>query len=222
MELSERDRSKIFMCPLFSGTDRSSVCKIFEVCGCEIRTFLSGEVIFSPEKEQKAIGWLLDGKAEISTADQGKRTLLRFLSVGEPFGVASLFSEEPYVSMIVAKKTCRVFILPEHTIRRLLENEPAFLYRYLEFLSSRIRYLNRKIGYLTAGSTERRLGMYLISQNNDVFSLPISISDLSELLDVGRASLYRAFDKLEEDGYIQKNGRLIRLINKEAMLQAYQ
>ena len=222
MELTERDRNKIFACPLLEGTDRLSACKLFEACGCTVRAFTAGDVIFSPEQGQSAIGWLLDGKAEISTPDQGKHTLLRFLSVGEPFGVASLFSSEPYVSVIVAKKSCRVFFLTEIATRRLLETSSAFLYQYLEFLSSRIRFLNRKIGYLTAGSTERRLCLYLTSQKDDLFTLSVSISDLSELLDVGRASLYRAFDKLEEDGLIKKDGRTIRLLNKEALLQAYQ
>ncbi|MBQ9131384.1 MAG: Crp/Fnr family transcriptional regulator, partial [Clostridia bacterium] len=123
---------------------------------------------------------------------------------------------------IRAHGPCRILFLPEKAVRRLLETDTEFLYRYLGFLSDRIRYLNRKIGYLTAGSTERRLALYLHSFGTDSFSLTTSITSLSELLDVGRASLYRAFDKLTEDGFIQKDGRKIRLLKSEAMLQAYQ
>ncbi|MBQ5661825.1 MAG: winged helix-turn-helix domain-containing protein, partial [Clostridia bacterium] len=54
------------------------------------------------------------------------------------------------------------------------------------------------------------------------FSLNTSITSLSELLDIGRASLYRAFDKLCEDGLIEKDGRRIRIPDTEALLQAYQ
>ena len=45
---------------------------------------------------------------------------------------------------------------------------------------------------------------------------------LSELLDIGRASLYRAFDTLIADGYIEKNGRSIRLLAPDAMIRDYQ
>ncbi len=222
MEFNDRDLSKICSCALMQGVDPSDARDIFREYGCEIRSFSTGEIIFSPEQDQKKVGWLLLGKAVISTPDMSKHTLLRYLNVNEPFGVASLFSDAPYVSVIHAQKACRVFFLSEGAVRKLLESNPAFLYRYLEFLSGRIRFLNRKIGYLTAGSTERRLAIYLISQESDDFNLSVSFSDLSELLDVGRASLYRAFDKFMADGFIQKDGHRIRLINKEALLQAYQ
>lgn len=222
MTWNERDLNKIYSCFLLVDTDRAQARRVFDECACEIRTFEAGDIIFSPAQGQKAIGWLLSGNAQISTPDAGKQTLLRILNPAEPFGIASLFSEEPYVSIIRAQKKCRVFFLTEAAVRELLENDTAFLYRYLQFLSSRVRFLNRKIGYLTAGSTERRLAFYLASQGADTFTLPVSISDLSELLDVGRASLYRAFDKLAGDGFIQKDGRTLRLLNKEAMLQAYQ
>ena len=176
MRWTERDLKKIFACSLLDGTDRALACQVFAECACEIRAFSVGEVIFSPERDQKAIGWLLSGRAEISTPDTGKHTLLRILNVNEPFGVASLFSTEPYISLIRAQKNCRVFLLTEQAVRRLLQTDTAFLYRYLGFLSSRVRFLNRKIGYLTAGSAERKLALYLAAQSADVFTLPISIS----------------------------------------------
>ena len=112
--------------------------------------------------------------------------------------------------------------MPERAIKQLLEEDHAFLYQYLGFLSGRIRYLNRKIGYLTAGSAERRLALYLASLGEKTVRLAESISALSELLDVGRASLYRAFDKLTDDGFIAKDGRTIHLLDTDGMLAAYQ
>ena len=138
------------------------------------------------------------------------------------FGIANLFSDEPYVSEIRAHGACRVFMISEEAIRHLLENDSAFLYRYLAFLSGRIRFLNRKIGYLTAGSAERRLALYLVSLGRDSVRLDASISSLSELLDVGRASLYRAFDRLTEDGFLIKDGRNLTLLDADGMLRAYQ
>ena len=92
-----------------------------------------------------------------------------------------------------------------------------FLYHYLDFLSGRIRFLNRKIGYLTAGSAERRLALYLASFQKQELVLKDSISSLSELLDIGRASLYRAFDALEEQGLIRREGRSILVPDLKAL-----
>jgi hypothetical protein len=41
------------------------------------------------------------------------------------------------------------------------------------------------------------------------------------MLNIGRASLYRAFDKFIADGFITKNGKVITLIDREALKNNY-
>lgn len=207
--------------PLFLGTDREMLSRTVSEHGYCIKTILSGEEIFSPKDDRKTIGMILSGKAIVTTPDREKTVLMRYLTVGDLFGVANLFTKEPYVSIIRSSGNCNVFYLSEKSIRVLLETDREFLYRYLEFLSGRICFLNRKIGYLTAGSAERRLALYLTSLKGTPVTLPLSISSLSELLDVGRASLYRAFDRLTNDGFIKKDGRMFYLSDPDAMLHAY-
>ena len=106
--------------------------------------------------------------------------------------------------------------------RTPLGESPAFRENYIGFLGGRIRFLNRKIGYLTAGSAERRLALYLASLGPGEVRLSIPFSALSELLDIGRASLYRALDRLEADGQIVRHGgRSLTVVNPEALLSAY-
>jgi CRP-like cAMP-binding protein len=222
MCFSDQDIKKITEIPLFKECDPTTFRSVLNECGCQIRTFADGEILRSPEDTDRVAGVILKGKATVTTPDTARNTLLRFLGKGEMFGIANLFSEAPYISVIRANGECRAFLLPEQAIRQLLERDTAFLYRYLGFLSGRIRFLNQKIGYLTAGSAERRLALYLRSLGKGSVHLDESISSLSELLDVGRASLYRAFDKLTEDGFIQKQGRSFTLLDPEGMLKAYQ
>ncbi|MBQ8431926.1 MAG: Crp/Fnr family transcriptional regulator [Clostridia bacterium] len=207
--------------PLFRGTNPQGLAAILAEERCEVRSFSAGELLLSPDTTEKSAGLLLSGKAVVHTPDPTKKTLLRFLGAEEPFGIANLFTNEPYVSVIRAHGSCRVFFISESAIRRLLEEDHAFLYHYLEFLSGRIRYLNLKIGYLTAGSPERRLALYLFSLGKKEFRLSASISALSDLLNVSRASLYRAFERLESDGVLQKNGRNFYLPDPDAMLKLY-
>lgn len=222
MQFSEKDLKKLWANPLFYGVKKDVAEAILGEHGARVAVFADGETLLSPEAEKKTAGLILEGRAVVTTPDPTKKTLLRFLGVGEPFGIANLFSNAPYISVIRAHGACRVFLLPEAAIRRLLEDDHAFLYQYLAFLSGRIRYLNRKIGYLTAGSAERRLALYLWSLGKESVRLDASISALSELLDIGRASLYRAFDRLTADGFIRKEGRSITLLDPDGMLRAYQ
>lgn len=222
MTLTKKERERIFASPIFCGVDVASAIKTFERHGCYVADFEDGDIILSQAETSHKAGIFLTGEAIATTADNSKNALLRFFKAGDFFGIANLFTNERYVSAIGAKKRCRAFFFTEEAIRELLENDPTFLYNYLGFLSGRICYLNRKIRYLTAGSAERRLALYLTSFKTDTIELEASLSSLSELLDIGRASLYRAFDTLVADGYIQKDGRTIRLLAPDIMIKDYQ
>ena len=222
MKLTKKENEKIFRSPIFLGVDPANVVTLFEKHGCCAVEFEDGDIILSQNETSHKAGIFLAGEAIATTADDSKNALLRFFEAGDFFGIANLFTNEDYVSSIRAKKKCRVFFFAEEAIKELLETDKTFLYNYLGFLSGRICYLNRKIRYLTAGSAERRLAMYLSSFEKDTIELDASLSSLSELLDIGRASLYRAFDTLIADGYIEKNGRTIHLLAPAAMIQDYQ
>ena len=219
--INDKDFKKIMSSMLFCESDKARTREILERFGCHVSTVADGTLLLSPQTTEKMAGLVLSGRAVVTTPDPQKKTLLRFLGANEPFGISNLFTEDRFVSMIRAHGECRVFFLTEDALRTLLEEDHQFLYRYLAFLTGRIQYLNQKIGYLTAGSAERRLALYLASLGKVHVRLDASISALSELLDVGRASLYRAFDKLTEDGFLQKDGRSITLTDVDAMLKAY-
>jgi len=221
MKISDRDFQKLLKNELLASANKSTLAYVLDACGTECLNFCDEELLHSPEKQGGQIGILLAGSATVTTPGESHNTLLRFLHEGDMFGIANLFSDTPYVSVIRASGNGRICWIPEAAIRMLLEEDRAFLYQYLGFLSGRIRYLNRKIGFLSAGSAERKLALYLASLGKETVRLDASISALSELLDVGRASLYRAFDKLTEDGFIRKEGRNFTLLDAEGMLNAY-
>lgn len=222
MILTRKETEKIFKSPIFEDVDADLALKIFEKHNCQSVDFEDGDIILSQNEPSRMAGIFLSGEAIVTTADDSKNALLRFFKAGDFFGIANLFTNEDYVSFIRAKKKCRVFFFTEDAIRELLENDKNFLYNYLVFLTGRISYLNQKIRYLTAGSAERRLALYLSSFDSETVELEASLSSLSELLDIGRASLYRAFDTLVADGYIEKKGRTIHLLAPEAMIKDYQ
>ena len=219
--MEEKTFAKIAAHPLFGKAEPDRLREAFANGGAFVRAYGEGEIIRSPEEITPLAGILLSGKAAVTTRDPARSVLLRYLGAGDPFGIANLFCEEPFVSHIKAVKPCECCFFTEETIRSLLAGSAAFREAYIGFLGGRIRFLNRKIGYLTAGSVERRLALYLASLGPGEVRLPLSLSALSDLLDVGRASLYRAFDRLEADGQIVRRGRTLTVADPEALLSAY-
>lgn len=152
-----------------------------------------------------------EGKAEIFK----KEAFLK--SVSAPFvaGLATLFENKGnYISTIVAKTETKLFVFSQSFIETLINTNPEFSKRLIALLSEKLRYLNRRIDFYTTSSAEGKLREFLEVSAGEKGYVEISMSRLSEILDIGRASLYRAFNSLEEKGYAKKQGKKIFLISE--------
>lgn len=215
--------SKLQKHSLFTDVDISVLSNAINADDTVIKRFKQGEWIFSPLTKKKRLGFILLGEASVYSTDTSHPVLLRHLNVGDTFGVSNLFADSgEFVSTIIAKKASSVIFFSPKAISFLLGESTEFRTNYIAFLSQRICFLNKKISCFTAGSPERRLAVFLCSQSNEQsFSLNVNANSLSEMLDIGRASLYRAFDKLITDGFIVKNGKTITVLDKNALEKNY-
>ena len=84
---------------------------------------------------------------------------------------------------------------------------------YIKLLAKKIGFLNKKISAYTAKTTDNKLYTYLLQlpRNDNKLVLSTDFSAIAKMLGIGRASLYRAFDKLEKDGLIIKKNKEIIL-----------
>lgn len=223
MKVTNDFLKKLSAFDLFKNASPAVIKLALSADDCNVQVFGSNDKIYVPGQKSVALGIILRGKAEAFSADPGKDVLLRTLSAGDMFGVSSLFDKKAaFSSKIVAKGGARVLFISEASLSQMLENDKTIMYNYIKFMADRIRFLNEKIMYFTAGSTERRLALYLASLGKKTIKMTISMTDLAGTLDVGRASLYRAFDKLSEDGYIIRSEKIILLLNREEMVEHYQ
>ena len=206
--------------PIFNCCDAQNLNKYLTDDTLMISDFQSGEVIFSPIESKKSVGVILSGTAVATPTSASDNALLKILTTNDIFGIATLYAEnDAFPSIITAKSGCSVLFIDGIAFKRLLENDAEAMRAYLEFLSKKIIYLNKKISTLTAGSAEKRLAFFLCENECDgVFYSSASISAIAELLNLGRASLYRAFDTLSEQGLICKEGKKIIIKDKNALL----
>lgn len=176
---------------------------------CEIKLFTAGEVIFSSSSFSRCLMTVMSGKAAVMK----NNTLLRTAAAGDIFGAASLFggSEKDYSTTVYAKSKARVLFIPQAAVKTLISSEPQIALNYIEFLSDRVRFLNKKIDSFTSDNGVSRLAKYLLSQENDEFSVKLSYSKLAETLSIGRATLYRALGTLEESGIIVRSDKSITI-----------
>ena len=209
--------------PLFQGIPTEQILMLLQSDTTSLASFKGGDWIYSPESDCKYLGILISGAAVAHSVDSTNGVLLRTFEKGDVFGVATLFAtRHRFVSIITAKGPCRVLFMKEDDILALINQNQTFALNYIRCLSDKICFLNTRISCFTAGSPERKLAYFLCTQSpENSFSLTISANDLSDMLDIGRASLYRVFDKFEQDGFIVKEGKTITLLNRSAMIEFY-
>lgn len=210
---------------LFCGIEESLLREALEISDFKEYEYSAGETILSPECEEKKAVIFLSGKAEVYSADEGRSLLLRTFERGHAVGISNLFSTESFVSRVIAAKKCSVLEISPAEYGKILERDKRAMYNYVAFLSEKIRYLNRKIVTLTAGSAERRLAYFLDSSipegKTDVAEITVQMNSLCEMLNLGRASLYRAADKLSEEGFIERDGKTIKVLDRKGMMGKY-
>lgn len=205
---------------IFCDADKEILKKIFSSYEPEILTYKKGETIYSLSQFRLAVGIILKGSARV-VKDNGIE--ISTLKEKEIFGCASLFaSRDYYVNNIVAAKDCRAIFIDKATVEMIMKEDNNFSLSFIRYLSDRLYYLNTRIVSFTGGNAESRLAYYLNTcfSKNEGGEIVISPSHLAFSLDVSRASLYRAFDKLCESGAVQKNGKTVTLVN-EAKLKSF-
>ena len=190
--------------PLFKNASPEELNKYISEDKFRICKFSPQEIICSPSTENIGVGFVITGIASVSSDSGNDKFLLRTLSDGDMFGISNLYSEEaPFPSIITAKTCVSCLFIEKQAFRLYIENTPSALRTYLRILNDKIIYLNRKITVFTAQNTEKKLAVFIFENQIDGnLTLPCSMSSLAERLGLGRASLYRAFDKLTEIGLI--------------------
>ncbi len=212
MTLKKEYLSAMKKCALFNDIDVELVYKTLED-RCTVCDFLNGETVYTRSKFNDSVGIVLEGSIEIYK-DEDRAVMLNRIGVGGFFGAAALFAnKKEYVSVLVAKGKSTVMFIPFDEFKTLLAKNSTFALNYIGFLSGRIEFLNKKIDEFTAQDTNQKLCRYLIdnaSKTGGKWLCSIkSMVELSKKLNMGRASLYRAFEELENEKIITRIGKNI-------------
>lgn len=110
------DRRTVSGCFLFADHGLTEAAEAI-LDRCPIRSYRKGELIYSRDCFERAVGVLLSGEAEVL---KGRGVVLNTLSAGDSFGVAGLFTEnDRYVSDIRAVRPCRVLLLSAPALEQL-------------------------------------------------------------------------------------------------------
>ena len=213
MALTREELNLLAQSPLLRNCPEELLRRIAGAEGAETVDFSAGAVIYDPTHFRRCLGIVLSGQLQVT-----KGTLaVSLLEPGELFGAAALYSDAPeYATTITARRPGRCLLLWQELVDRLLAQEAPIRENYLRYLTGRIRFLSGRLQSLAQTGAEGKLARYLLA-NGQGGSLTCSATELAQRLGISRASLYRAFEALEENGLIRREGKTILIPTPAAL-----
>ncbi|NLA87685.1 MAG: Crp/Fnr family transcriptional regulator [Clostridiales bacterium] len=221
-DLISGEWKRITGCTLFRGVVEDIIARALEDERCRLIVLKKNAVVFDVYDYRNCLGLVLSGSIAV-TKPSGSRYVMTNLWRGSLFGSANLYDDDTdVVSVLTASSACRIVFFPRALVEALMGEANDIALNYIRFLTGRVRFLNDRIQGLVSGSAEAALKQYLMqnaaaSGDNNIVRLPGSISSLAGTLNIGRASLYRAFESLERAGIIKKTGKEIEITSPDGL-----
>lgn len=222
-EWTDSDAEAVAKCHIFSACGRDAVRGLWEHLGGKVCDFSGGEVI-PPSLRSRRCGIVIAGSVKIySGGDGDEAVLLNVVGRYELFDIAAIANPDEGEPLSVAKTAgkSRIVFVNVCDIGELIASYPVEAANCFRFLCGRVKFLNQKIHTLSRGTSEQKLADYLLNEfveedGRNTVRLK-SCVELAVRLNLSRASLYRALGQLEQSGLIERSGKIIRLLDIEAL-----
>ncbi len=171
---------------------------------------------------------LLRGRVKISqVSPEGQDVILRFISPGEIFAIASTLGSPEYPATAEAVEDSIVLCWNGSAMLRLMERFPRIARNTIPILSARIRELQDRLRELMTERVERRIARAVLrlarqagrgTQDGTLIDMTVTRQTLAELAGTTLFTASRTLSTWEKDGIVTCGRRRITL-RDEARLQ---
>lgn len=221
--LNHEEHHCVTLVPLFNALSPAEIAQVEQIV--RHRTFEKGETVISPFNDPQ-LTIVAQGALKIYQLSlNGKEQLLRVIGPGEYAGEEALFGavNENLYGETISKST--ICYLKQTDFRKLLLDYPKLSLRLLEINAQKSMQTQQQTNFLMMDDIESRLANYLLQlatvAGSDQVELPMKMKDLAAFIGTTPETLSRKFKLLEEDGYITRQGRNIKLLDKDGLEDDY-
>ena len=187
------------------------------------KNYSKDQIVANEGELCNSLGLVIDGVVEVQRIySSGKQIVLKRLGPGEVFGEAIIFSNKnEYPATIISSSDSAISYLKKEDIIKLCLKDETILKNFITLLSNKIFVLNRKIKDISFKSMRQKVINFIFEQvkeqNNNTIKLNLSKEQIASLLGVPRPSLSRELMKLRDDGFIEFDRNIIKVLDIELL-----
>ncbi len=205
---------------LFKNIEEGRLRELLSKSQPSVESFKRGELVYSSLTNKRLVGFVLSGSCEVRRdRSESSPILLNTLTVGDSFGILSVFSDEAFPTEIYAARGCEIIFFTDQQIRSFMAASVEITENLVSFMADRIAFLNRKIATFSGSRTTDRLAALLLSEMARLGSAEFAFNYVkaAEEINAGRASVYRAVASLEADGLISVTEKKVLIIDPKGL-----
>ncbi|MGL6284081.1 MAG: Crp/Fnr family transcriptional regulator [Microcoleaceae cyanobacterium] len=187
------------------------------------QNYQKGETIFLQGEPGRGFFMIVTGRVKVfKVSSEGKEQILHIFQDGEHFAELPAFDGQCFPASAVALEKSFLLFFPRQTFLGLLAEQPNLAINLLKVFARYLRKFAQLIEDLSLKEVPGRLAAYLldVSQSSDhrgktvsEIHLNITKTQLAALLGTIPETLSRVFSKMSQDGLIDIDGNVIKILN---------
>ena len=220
--MSKIDNSIVANLPLFAGCDAAELDEILR----EARSIRvpKNTPVFEQGEEAHSFFVLLHGHIRATkTTPAGQEIVVRYVTTGETFGVATAIGLQRYPATATAVDDSVVLAWPSGAWPRLVEQHPRLAANTLQMVGNRLQETHTRVVEMSTQQVEQRVAHTLLRlakqsgrkvKNGIEIDFPISRQDIAQMTGTTLHTVSRILSGWEQRGLVE-SGRQ-RIVLREA------
>jgi CRP-like cAMP-binding protein len=217
------DIDKMTDTPLFRGLERHSVESIAR--GAWTVEYRRAARIIGRGEYLDGLFTVFDGRLKLYMLScNGDERVLRVLGPGDTFGEAIMFNAIPSPVFVDALSPVSLGFFPRETITEALASDPKFTASMLRSMSGIMRMLLQDLETCCLQNAMQRTVNYLLREAEGgppphvEVRLPAAKAVVASMLNISAETFSRELHRLQDDGLIEINRRIIYLRDRTGLL----
>ncbi len=184
--------------------------------------FVKGDVIIKQGTYSTNVSFLRKGLAKIHLTGPSHEQIVRIVKAPAYLGLPTTFGNKINQYSITALSDAEVCYIDINFFRNLLKANEQFSYGIIldlcqNELESFRRCANRTQKQARGNLADMILDLATNIFESDTFILPISQSEMGNLVDTSRESISRILSEFAKDGVIRMTGKQLEILNKKSL-----
>jgi CRP-like cAMP-binding protein len=220
--VKEMDYSILYQAPLFRGIDQDEISGILSMVPHQIKKYKSGSLISQSGEPVNSLMVVVKGVVKGEMVDYAGR-VIKIEDIPAPGALAPAFlfgNKNKFPVNVVSTAETELLIIEKPDFLRLLMMNSIVLVNFLDMISNRSQFLSEKIKFLNFKTIKAKLAQYILhisGNKKGQIRLDKTQNDLADFFGVARPSIGRALREMEEEGYLEAKGKIIKILRLDGL-----